>query len=70
MQTWLPLIDRATCTGCGDCVEVCPTEALALQNDVAVLAAPEACNYCAFCEALCPVGAIELPYKIVWDAIE
>lgn len=26
----LPVIDTALCTGCGDCVRVCPVDALAL----------------------------------------
>lgn len=67
VETWLPLIDEKTCTGCGDCVEVCPTEALAMQGRVAVISAPDACNYCAFCEGICPVEAIALPYQIVWE---
>lgn len=64
---WLPIIDADTCTGCGDCIEVCPTEALALQDGVAVVARPDACNYSAYCEPICPVYAIELPYQLVWD---
>lgn len=67
MEDWLPIIDAETCTGCGDCIEVCPTEALALQNNVAIVARPEACNYSAYCEPICPVDAIALPYQIVWD---
>jgi NAD-dependent dihydropyrimidine dehydrogenase PreA subunit len=66
-QTWLPIIDRATCTGCADCVEVCPTGALALQDNLAIVAVPEACSYCGYCEPICPVGAIALPYEIVWE---
>lgn len=66
VDQWLPIIDEATCTGCGDCVTVCPTGVLALQENLAVVAEPEACNYCAYCEPVCPVGAIALPYEIVW----
>lgn len=64
---WLPIIDAETCTGCGDCVEICPTEALAMQGDVAIVARPDACNYCAYCEPICPVYAIELPYQLIWE---
>lgn len=67
IANWLPIIDPDTCTGCGDCVEVCPTEALALQDGVAVVAEPEACNYCAYCEPICPVYAIDIPYQLIWE---
>lgn len=67
LERWFPIIDAETCTGCGDCVEVCPTEALAMRDNLAVVADPEACNYCGYCEPICPVGAIELPYQIVWE---
>lgn len=66
VDRWFPIIDEETCTGCGDCVVVCPTGALALQDDLAVVAEAEACNYCGYCEPVCPVGAIALPYEIVW----
>jgi NAD-dependent dihydropyrimidine dehydrogenase PreA subunit len=66
VESWLPIIDSETCTGCGDCIEVCPTETLALVDNVAVVAAPEACNYSGYCEPICPVDAIVLPYQIVW----
>ncbi|MCX5899348.1 MAG: 4Fe-4S binding protein [Proteobacteria bacterium] len=29
--------DNAKCTGCGNCVEVCPVEAIALKDDKAVI---------------------------------
>jgi ferredoxin len=65
---WLPLIDEDVCTGCGDCITVCPTEALMLVDGVAVLAQPDACNYCSDCETVCPVGAIALPYQIILES--
>jgi NAD-dependent dihydropyrimidine dehydrogenase PreA subunit len=68
--TWLPQIDQRTCTGCGDCVTLCPTQALALAGagSKAVVVQPQACNYCAVCEALCPAGAIALPYVFTFEA--
>lgn len=67
LEKWLPIIDEASCTGCGDCVAICPTEALAMMGDLAIVSDPEACNYCGLCEPACPVGAINLPYEIVWE---
>ncbi len=63
----LPIILEERCTGCGDCVEVCPAEALELRNGRAVLARPEDCCYCADCETICPEGAIALPFEIVFE---
>ena len=61
----LPRIDRAVCTGCGDCVDVCHASALAIQDRIAVLVSPEDCDYCTDCEAVCAVGAIACPFEVV-----
>lgn len=61
---WLPIIDSNRCTGCGECIPQCPTEALGRHNGKAALVHPHLCIYCADCETLCPVGAIQLPYLI------
>jgi electron transfer flavoprotein alpha subunit len=62
---WLPVIDGERCTGCGDCIVVCPTQALSLVEGVAVVAEPGACDYAGLCEMVCPVEAIALPYQVV-----
>lgn len=64
MTEWLPRLDRNLCTGCGDCIFECPTNALVRVDEKAMLAFPNLCTYCAACESICPVGAIELPYLI------
>ena len=66
-QNWLPWIDTVTCTGCGDCIVVCPTGALGLREGKAVLVNPQACTYTAECETVCPVAAIALPYQIIME---
>lgn len=64
-QLPLPEIDATLCTGCGRCVDVCPTDALAQKDDKAVLAYPDQCTYCVECEDICPEGAIGLPFLVV-----
>ena len=62
----LPTLDRALCTGCHRCVDVCPPEALAQVAEKAYLRYPERCNYCTACEEVCPTGAISLPFMVVF----
>lgn len=52
-------VDVARCDGCKACVEVCPVEAIAVE-DVARIDA-EACVDCGTCVDQCPKGAIALP---------
>lgn len=69
-QDWYPIIERETCTGCGECIAICPTGALASQEDKASVTLPGSCTYCAKCEAVCPTGAVSLPYQIVMGSDE
>ncbi|HLV45035.1 MAG TPA: 4Fe-4S binding protein [Aggregatilineales bacterium] len=64
---WLPRIDRNLCTGCGDCIEICPVDALGEVGGKADLLHPDACTYCSLCEDICPVDAIELPFLICFS---
>jgi len=51
-------IDEDKCTGCGDCLEVCPEEgAVVLQEEKAVINR-ELCTSCAACLPACSEGAI------------
>ncbi len=63
----LPRIDRDACTGCGDCVEVCHVNALAIQEFKAIIGNATDCDYCTDCEAVCPVVAIGCPFEVVVD---
>jgi formate hydrogenlyase subunit 6/NADH:ubiquinone oxidoreductase subunit I len=66
MDNWaLPTIDQERCTGCGLCVEYCPSHAVELVACRPVITAPERCAYCGTCEETCPAGAIALAYEIV-----
>ncbi len=48
------------CTGCGTCVDECPSEAISMNdNDIAVVNADE-CTDCGMCVDACPTEAISL----------
>lgn len=55
-----PVINAEECSGCGICVDNCPTGVLDLQDDLAVVVNEESCDACRTCEEDCPMGAIEV----------
>ena len=52
-------VDPDKCTGCGSCVDVCPVEAVSLNDDVAVID-EDTCTECGLCVDECPNDAISL----------
>jgi 2-oxoglutarate ferredoxin oxidoreductase subunit delta len=55
------VIYREWCKGCGICVEFCPKNVLALdENEKAVVVRQEDCICCRMCEYRCPDLAIEI----------
>nr|WP_028458319.1 4Fe-4S binding protein [Chloroflexus sp. Y-396-1] len=62
----LPEIDRNRCNGCGICVSLCPTQAVALRDGYAVIVDANACNFCPICESYCLQGAIGRPFTIAF----
>lgn len=58
----IPVIDSKSCIRCGDCVEVCPPQAISLSEEGAMIE-EEFCEECGFCAASCPSDAI----KIIFD---
>lgn len=58
------IIDLSKCEGCGDCVDGCPSEVLALADfegrQVAKVVAQEECIGCESCVAVCPNEAITI----------
>jgi Fe-S-cluster-containing hydrogenase component 2 len=51
------IVDVEKCTGCGTCAEVCPVEAVKVENEKAVVD-EEACIDCGTCIEECPEEAI------------
>jgi len=56
-----PIIDEERCDGCGDCVEACPTRAIALASGKAVVN-KASCNGCGICVPACGKGALDLDF--------
>ncbi len=70
LSTSAPIAEIAqeTCTGCGNCVPVCPVNAIQLIQKDGVLSLAEVesllCTGCGNCAVVCPVNAIMIPG---WD---
>lgn len=53
-------LDKEACMHCGACVSVCPTDALKLDEDYALVLDEEECVYCKACIPVCPVRALSV----------
>lgn len=53
------LIDPALCTGCGECLEVCPEEAIEGEDGFIHMIDEKLCTKCGKCVPACPEGAIK-----------
>jgi ferredoxin len=55
------VVNSEKCTGCGACVDVCPTEAIELNDDGVAAIDPDTCGECGVCVDECPSEAISIP---------
>lgn len=53
------VVNAEECTGCGECIDVCPVEAIVLKDEIAVVDAEE-CTDCEVCVDTCPTEAISM----------
>ena len=52
-------VDKSKCTGCGECIDVCPVEALTIANSLCVVDEGN-CADCGACIDVCESGALSL----------
>jgi electron transport complex protein RnfB len=52
-----PVVDQDACTGCQDCIAVCPEAAIEMRDDKAFILSGK-CTNCRVCIPACPVEAI------------
>lgn len=56
----VPEINADDCSGCGLCVDACPSSVLDIVGDVSAVVNEDACIGCGDCMEECPMGAIEV----------
>lgn len=57
-------IDKAKCTGCGNCVKVCLAECFEIVKKLARVKTLKKCMECASCWYICPENAIIFTWPI------
>jgi ferredoxin len=67
---WFPTLDATLCDGCGVCLRLCSTGALApTEDDKVYVAEPTACVVgCSSCATVCKPGALIFPPRSMLDA--
>lgn len=50
-------VNKETCTGCGDCLEMCPVEAITLVEEKATVS-EDLCADCGACTDACTTSSI------------
>ena len=53
-------VDEEKCIGCGECVEVCPSDVYEIQDEKSVVVNEEECVGCESCLEVCEQEAITL----------
>ncbi len=55
-----PVVDPERCSGCQNCVEICPSEVYQMEGDKSNPIRPEECIECWACVNQCPSESIQL----------
>ena len=51
------IVNKETCNGCAECIEVCPLDAIEVKDGVAVVD-EDTCGDCGACVDACPTESI------------
>ncbi len=51
-------VNKDTCVGCGECVDICPADVYELQDGKSVPVRMEDCVNCCSCVEVCPTNSI------------
>jgi NAD-dependent dihydropyrimidine dehydrogenase PreA subunit len=62
-MSFTPEVNSEKCTGCGECVEICPVEVYEIQNKKSVAVNEEECVGCESCIEVCEQEAITVTEK-------
>ncbi len=63
VESMIVSVNEDLCTGCAKCVDICPFQALSLDETKGVAKVLEAkCTGCGSCASTCPVGAMQLKH--------
>jgi len=65
----IPEIKKERCSACLDCMNICPVEAVKLQDDIAFIDKKK-CIHCMCCHEVCRENAIELKRKLVGRVVQ
>lgn len=53
------VVDEGKCTGCEECVDVCPVEVYVMNDGKAEPVNEEECSECCSCVEVCPADCID-----------
>jgi NAD-dependent dihydropyrimidine dehydrogenase PreA subunit len=59
-----PKFDEDVCNACGNCVDVCPGDLLAMGEERPVVVYPDECWHCGNCRIHCPVAAVSFVFPL------
>ncbi len=59
-MSWNVIVDADKCTGCGECVDVCPVEVYEIQEGKSAVINEEECLGCESCVEVCETSAVSV----------
>ena len=54
------MIDKEKCIACGQCVNICPVNAIFFDKDGKAKIKKDVCIRCGACQSICPTQAIDI----------